>query len=419
MRGLLPYGTLRMPLALLELPLFVLLPSFYSQSLGMELALIGVILFATRLVDAVADPAIGVMQDRWRSRINFRTWIWWGLPVLALGFAALFLPPVRGALLPWWLGTASIVTYIAFSIVSIAYQAWGAGIGTTTAERARVTTTREGFGLIGVLAAAALLTPESVRWLVMLFFGLALVSGLMLRRATTDGLGGPTFGAPITALPAPEGMFSAWRQVKDNRAFLWLLFVFVINGVATAIPATLVLFFMADVLGIKGQAAALYLVVYFLAGAIGMPLWLALARRWGLRNAWLLGIAMAVTGFVWTLGLDANDAVWFYAVCIATGLALGSDLAMPPALLASVIAEHGHGGKREGAYFGLWNLATKVNLALAAGVALPLLSLQGYTPGSGSDPLPLALTYAALPSLLKLIAGMALFVAPLPEPTRG
>jgi Na+/melibiose symporter-like transporter len=408
--SLLAYGTLRMPLALLELPLFVLLPNFYSQSLGMSLALIGGILFATRLVDAIADPAIGVLQDRMRQQIDFRRWIWLGLPVLALGFAALFLPPASASLLPWWLGIASILTYIAFSVVSIAYQAWGAGIGSSAADRARVTTTREAFGLVGVLGAAALLTPESVRWLVLLFVVLALGSAIALRFAPTEGLRvSPNYQ------PSSTGFFGAWSQVQTNGPFRWLLLVFMLNGIATAIPATLVLFFMADVLGVKGTDAALYLVVYFLSGAIGMPLWLALAKRFGLRNAWLLGISVAVIGFVWTLGLDQRDAHYFYFVCVATGLALGSDLAMPPALLATVIAQRGHQGQREGAYFGIWNLATKLNLALAAGVALPLLGVFGYTPGSGADPLPLSLTYAALPSALKLIAGMVLFIAPLPE----
>ena len=99
-----------------------------------------------------------------------------------------------------------------------------------------------------------------------------------------------------------------------------------------------------------------------------------------------------------------------------TGLALGSDLALPAALLATIVDDAGHGGRREGAYFGLWNLATKGNLALAAGLALPLLSLAGYSPGAvdGGGNLALHLAYAALPCALKLAAGAALLLAPLP-----
>jgi Na+/melibiose symporter-like transporter len=203
-----------------------------------------------------------------------------------------------------------------------------------------------------------------------------------------------------------------WRTVGTNRAFRWLLAAFVLNGIATAMPATLLLFFVRDVLHAEAQVP-LFLVSYFLAGAIGMPMWIALAGRIGLRNAWLLGMAFAVLAFAWTLGLGHQDVRAFWVVCVLTGLALGADLAMPPALLAAVIGANGDAGRHEGAYFGIWNLATKMNLAFAAGLGLPLLALLGYQPGSGTGGV-LALGYAALPSALKLAAGAVLLLSPMP-----
>ena len=54
---------------------------------------------------------------------------------------------------------------------------------------------------------------------------------------------------------------------------------------------------------------------------------------------------------------------------------------------------------------------TKANLALAAGLALPLLGSLGYVPGS-RDPAALSAlagVYAVLPLILKLVAGVALW----------
>lgn len=413
--GLAAYGALRMPLALLELPLFVLLPAFYSQQFGMELALIGAILFGTRLVDALADPLIGAAIDRSRPPAgswSYRRWLWASLPVLAVGFWAMFSPPVDGALLAVWLALASVLTYLAYSSASIAYQAWGAELGSTERDRARVTGIREAFGLVGVVAASALLTPEHAPLLVAGFVGLSALAALALNWAPD---GGRARSVAVHARAATPSLRGTWASVAGNRAFRWLLAAFMLNGVATAIPATLVLFFVRDVLHAEAQVP-LFLASYFLAGALGMPLWIALAGRIGLRNAWLLGMAFAVLAFVWALGLDRGDVWPFWVVCVLTGLALGADLAMPPALLAAVIAGHGDSGQREGAYFGLWNLATKFNLALAAGLGLPLLALFGYVPGaSGEAPLSLTLAYAALPSALKLAAGALLLTAPLPE----
>jgi Na+/melibiose symporter-like transporter len=76
-----------------------------------------------------------------------------------------------------------------------------------------------------------------------------------------------------------------------------------------------------------------------------------------------------------------------------------------------VIQRAGHGGQSEGAYFGWWNFAIKLNLALAAGLALPLLATTGYTPGARDDAALSALTlaYCALPCVLKLIAAALLW----------
>ena len=107
--------------------------------------------------------------------------------------------------------------------------------------------------------------------------------------------------------------------------------------------------------------------------------------------------------------LGAGDAAAFAAVCIASGLAFGADLALAPSLLADVVGREGR-MHATGAYFGLWTLATKLNLAFAAGIALPLLAALGYEPGV-RDPATLhalAWVYAGLPCTLKAAALAAL-----------
>jgi Na+/melibiose symporter-like transporter len=107
--------------------------------------------------------------------------------------------------------------------------------------------------------------------------------------------------------------------------------------------------------------------------------------------------------------LGTGDTVAFTVICVLSGIALGADLALPPSLLADVIGRHGR-MEATGSYFGLWTLATKLNLALAAGIALPLLSALGYAPG-GRDQAALsalAFVYAFVPCVLKLAACAAL-----------
>jgi Na+/melibiose symporter-like transporter len=79
--------------------------------------------------------------------------------------------------------------------------------------------------------------------------------------------------------------------------------------------------------------------------------------------------------------------------------------------LAGTIAANGDHGRAEGAYFGWWNFATKLNLALAAGLALPVLGWLGYTPGTSDAAAlqTLSLAYCLLPCALKLLAATLLY----------
>jgi glycoside/pentoside/hexuronide:cation symporter, GPH family len=433
LKNLIALGLLRMPLALLELPLFVLLPKLYNELFGLSLATVGAVLLATRFLDAILDPLLGVWIDRANLANNsYRFWIAASLPLLIGSFGALLFAPNAWAgtnYIAIWLGVFSVFTYVAYSIISISYQAWGAQWGNTNVQRARVTTTREACGLVGVLIAAVWLSPDkrlalfttmcalSVVALIAIFKLPAPIKPVLLTQPTSS-----------TSSTVSTSSISEFRRLLFDSKFRWLLGVFALNGIATAIPATLVLFFINDVVGANSKAPV-FLASYFLAGAVGMPAWAWLAKRIGLKNTWLVGMLFAVLAFAGALGVQKGDDHLFLGICIVTGLALGADLAMPPALLATLIASNSDattGEAKEATYFGLWSLVTKLNLAIAAGLGLPLLQWLGYQPNAQlniglvnnagmQNVLALSLVYAALPCALKLIAGTALLLAPLKE----
>ncbi|MBE0619414.1 MAG: MFS transporter [Burkholderiales bacterium] len=411
-RQLIAYGLFGLPLAMAALPLYVHLPKFYGGELGMSLALVGAILLAARLLDALQDPLLGYLSDRARGRKRF---VLAALPLLAAGMLGLFNPPaIAGTALALWLLVCLVVVYLGFSMGSISYQAWGAQISSDRNERTRITASRETFTLIGVVAAAALPAmlgsgeAEQLSRFALLFV-------LLLAACAAITL---WMSPEVPAPPRPAGrMFAALAQPLGNGTFRKLLLVFVLNGIASAIPATLVLFFMSDVLQL-GERAGLFLALYFVSGAAGMPLWVALARRYGKRNAWLAAMLLSIAAFAWAYGLGAGDAQAYAMVCILSGMALGADLALPPSLLADVMDEDANAAaaRSEGAYFGIWNLVTKLNLALAAGIALPLLDALGYAPGTAGGGAALSFVYCLVPCALKLAAAAALWLLPLGAP---
>lgn len=426
-RSLLAYGLLGLPLAFVALPLYVLLPNHYAREFGMPLATLGAVLLAARLFDAVTDPLLGRLADRLFGRSVRSVLVVGALSavVLALGLAALFFPAVRGenALVIWALG-ALLVTYLAYSQLGIAHQAWGARLGGNELERSRVVAWREAAALAGVVVASVLPAVAGLPAMVGVF-AVALAFGWWAWSLS------PRPAPAVTDAQRTAAAASLWRP-WCTAGFRRLLVVFMLNGIASAIPATLVLFFIQDRLQATPAHEPLFLAAYFVSAAFSIPLWLRVVARWGLARTWLTGMLLAISVFVWTATLGSGDAMAFLLVCALSGAALGTDLALPGALLAGVVAAEGDSGQHEGAYFGWWNFATKLNLALAAGLALPLLGMLGYTPGSRSEEglQTLTLAYAVLPCVLKLCAAAALYFlvifphhvsatrAPLP-PTEG
>ena len=109
------YGLMALPLAFVALPLYVVLPNHYAATFGVPLATLGTLLLAARLLDAVADPWIGHLVDRWFATGLRRIAVAGILAalVLALGFRGLFFPAVTEATaLLWWCGSVLAFTYL-------------------------------------------------------------------------------------------------------------------------------------------------------------------------------------------------------------------------------------------------------------------------------------------------------------------
>ena len=398
----LAYGALGAPLAMAALPVYIHAPKLYSGEFGLGLALTGGILLACRAVDTLQDPWLGRLADFMHGRRGG-----WALLVaiaslcLGVGYAALFNPPGGAGLpLPVWFAAALIFVYTAHSALNITYLAWGARASEDTHERTRLVAFREGFGLLGVLLASLLpmllgewFGPERAWLLFSLVFAavLAAAAWVLVRHAPRPG---------ATAAPS-RGLLEPLRHLPFRR----LAILFLLNGLAIATAATLSLFYIDDVLQL-GAYSGLLLALYFVSGACSLPFWLSLARRLGKSVTWVIGTGVAVAGFVWAVQLGAGDLLPYAVVCILAGAALGADLALPAAIAADIIPVRDRG--RAGSYFGIWSLINKGVLALAAGLALPLLAGLGYVPGEGTGLTALALFYAGIPCVIKIFSAALL-----------
>lgn len=402
-----------LPLAFVSLPLYVLLPNRYASEFGVSLASLGALLLVVRALDAVLDPWLGQLCDRWFAAGTVRVRQRSGFLCLGLivGFAGLWIPDVwillsGVSVTPdrvWLLAAPCLVlAYLCATALNLNLQSWGTRLGGVAVQRSRISAWREGLGLVGVVLASVLPTLLDARALVVSFALLLVLCIWLWQRAPV-----------MPSKPSVVAHQSTWLSPLSKPAFRALLQVFLLNGIASAVPATLVMFFIQDLLQAPAGYEALYLGVYFLAAALSMPLWLKVVQRLGLAQAWLVGQGLSVLVFMWTVSLGAGDLWGFAVICALSGVALGADLVVPGALLTGVIQRSDDAGTAEGRYLGWWQVATKLNLALAAGLALPALQMAGYTAGTRSPEglWALSMAYAVLPCILKLLAAWRLWRA--------
>jgi GPH family glycoside/pentoside/hexuronide:cation symporter len=366
-------------------------------------------LLLARLFDAFIDPLLGKLSDKLFARSTKAVLALGAIAgaFLAAGFVLLFFPPLavqqQQPLLIAWAATMLLITYAAYSALSISHQSWGAMLGGTEAQRSRVVAWRESLGLIGVILASILPVAG----------GLIASTAIFIIAISIAWVAWNQSVKPLASFPSltNTSTHSVFKPFK-NAAFKRLFAVFVLNGIASAVPATLILFFVQDRLQAPKQMEAAFLGAYFVCAALAVPLWLQGIKRIGLTKSWLLGMVLSILVFAWAMQLGSGDTTAFIVICALSGIALSADLTIPSALLAGVIADAGDRGRAEGAYFGWWNFATKLNLALAAGLTLPLLGLMGYTPGTQQPQALTALTivYCLVPIAIKLVAALVLYM---------
>jgi Na+/melibiose symporter-like transporter len=110
--------------------------------------------------------------------------------------------------------------------------------------------------------------------------------------------------------------------------------------------------------------------------------------------------------------ISTGDVFLFGIVCILTGLTLGSDLALPPAIQADCADWDRLRFRKErtGTLFAYWSMSTKLALGLAVGIAFPVLAWFGLDDqtqmASDQSKVALVVIYSVIPIVLKLMAIM-------------
>jgi GPH family glycoside/pentoside/hexuronide:cation symporter len=421
----LAYATPAFALAIVGIPVYVYIPKFYTDVVGINIAALGYIMFSVRIFDAVTDPAIGYLSDRTKTPFGRRQpYIAIGSFLVAIAMYFLFNPPAASSRFETiWFGIFIYLLFLFWTAVVVPFESLGPEITFDYHERTSLFGMRDGFLIIGTLAAAS--SPALVQWLFGLegdadgerakFFWIAVIYAPIL-------IGSCLWCAlsirerQVSVTPGRGGLWSGLRQVVHNRPFVVLLIAYTVSAIGNNLPATLILYYVQYVL--QSQLADFFLLLYFVTGVLFLPLWIVLSRRTDKKWAWILSMVINTGAFIGVFFLGPGDAVIYGVLVFLSGIGFGATLAIPSAIQADVIDydELLTGERREGQYIGLWSISKKFAAAIGIGAGLTILGFAGYTPNTEQPPqviFTLRVLYALVPSICNFAAILIAFAYPI------
>jgi len=397
---------------------------FYTDVFGISAAAIGTMLLVTRLADAVADPVMGSIADRTRTRWgHFRPYlIWFAIPLAVAGVLTFSTPNLSG-------GGKVVYAYITYSLLMFLYTAvnipYTALMGVMTSnslERTAISSIR----FIGAFSAGIFvqyLTPTFVRlfgkgndvlgWqLTMVLYGILAVAMLILCFATTRE----------RVAPPPQQKSDLNGDLKvlvGSRSWQVLVGVLLLVLAAFAIKGSDSAYYFKYFVH-NEKLLPPFLVSNGLAFVAAVSLASYLAKIFGKKALFMFAIGAGglVIGGFWMVG--PTDIAAIFALQIVSSFIIGFNSPLVFAMFADVAdeAEWRAGRRNTGLVFASAIFSTKAGWAIGAWMFGLLLSYFGYLPNveqTARSLLGIVLATSWVPCVLLLAAALLMQLYPLTE----
>ena len=408
-----------LPYAALGLPVYVTLPEFYASHVGVPLAAVSLIFLIVRLADIVVDPFLGMVIDRTSTKWGrYRVWMAIGAPILMASVAMLFFvgQGASATHLAVWL----VVMYLGYSISLLSQMSWAAVLSPDYDQRSRIYGFWQVANIIGVLAV--LLIPVAAQAMGYTYVEAVRMQGGFIVGLLPIALAVTFFFTPEprNVTPPPHGGLGATLSLIAKPVLRRLLISDLMLGAARGLIGVLFFYFFEQARGFEREQTSILLLVYFVAGLVGAPIWAVLATKIGKHRALAIGsVYFAISFAAATLLVPAGNFPAALGAMFGTGLAFGAaDL-----LLRAMMADAADairldvGSDRTGLLFSILNATSKMGYAVSVG-AFAVLEWIGFNaePGAVNDPdviLGLQWLFIAAPVVLLLISALVLRIYPL------
>ena len=385
------YALFSCALGMAGLPIYIHAPKFFVDQYEISLVALGLALLILRSIDFFQDPFLGRLAASTQHNGSIPLWI--ASVAMCVGMTLLFAIPAIGFPILWF----CISLVILFSGFSFAYiKIYALGVESYGVDgQIKLAKWREGGNLIGICLAALAPTMLSINGsngyenFAYLFCCFMLVATFLVASDFVENFS--------TAAMKSTSLFP-----KDTnlRALLFLVFL---NAMPVAVTSTLFLFYVDNVLGLEAMAGPL-LILFFLSAAFSAPFWTKIAEHYGPLLILRFSMFLGIISFFWAYTLTTGDIFSFSVICLATGLSLGADMTLLPAVYAKSLIKTKNDANTG---FGIWNFSNKLALAVTAGLLLPIMEFVGFETQDMNSTLSLevlSISYALVPCALKVLA---------------
>ncbi len=384
----------------------VLLLLFYSQVLGLEAGLVGLILLVALLLDAMVDPLVGYWSDKTHSKWGKRhPWMYAAILPMAGAWLMLWHPPSAGS--DWLYGYLLLFAFLmraAVSCYEIPALSVVPGLTSDYDERTSLTRWRFMFAWMGglamlMLAFGVFLVP-SVRYPVGQlnidgygYYGWTgagvMVIAALVAALTTHRRIARLDSSPPVHLPLRETVRKMARTLA-NRAFLILLATTLLNSINAGMAfstATYLLTYFWEM----PQAGFLAYSVSLFIGVLGAFLLVGflqsrIEKKTGAVVCALISIVFGVAPYLLRFAdlFPANNQpalipLLFTLVTISNGLAVAAGMLIQSMAADIIEASQEHTGERtEGLFFSAYFFTQKCATGIGIFLAGMIVSLSGF-----------------------------------------
>ena len=380
---------------------------FDASILGADIAVVGILILIAKIVSAVADPIVGNMVDRSKSKLGkFKSMIVYSILPLLIMSAVIFIDvpfKTNRTVTYVWIFVTYLIWSIAMTMGDVPSQGIAAALTPNPTERTNVVSISNTFKQIGfsacvvIVPIVCLIIPEGSKVFVKKgetdtpmiaseYFFVALLTAILgcvlfaliplinKERVKTEANEKVTAGDMVAAL-------------KDNKPFMLVIVSYFLGfgrqmAMGIQVQAANVLLGSQNLVAVLGIVTAI-------GSMISMALCPVLIKKLDEKKAYILlsvyGFAASLFSFAvghfWFINPDNTVlTVLFYASLFLIGLQFGAVTLMPMIMTADCVDyyEYKTGKRMEGAAYSILTLTIKVCLALGTALGLVFVQVSGY-----------------------------------------